>query len=361
MNARKLRVLALTAGLLPFDFVVAAALLLTQAACIPLLMTRSRSRSSKPVDTCSVTIQVLNWDGRALLDEFLPSVVAAARGHNLVVVDNGSTDGSQEFLKQRFPSVTVVELDKNYGFSIGNNLGAQKTKSDVIVFLNNDMAVDPAFLGPLLAPFSDPSVFAVASRIEVPDPAKASHETGKTRARFERGFFDLRHDPVGSRDEQEASLPVFWAGGGACAVDRRKFEALGGFDSLYHPFYVEDADISYQAWRRGWRCLMAPGSRVVHRHRGTAAPKFGESYVDNTLRRNQYLFIWKNVTDPGMLLQHIVRLPRIHARAILQHGGRFEIKAYLRAVARLPLALVRRLANVRAYVVTDRDVLGLTQ
>jgi GT2 family glycosyltransferase len=62
---------------------------------------------------------------------------------------------------------------------------------------------------------------------------------------------------------------VFWAGGGACAVDRRRFQLLGGFDSLYHPFYVEDTDLSYQAWKRGWKSVLAPGSRVIHKHRGT--------------------------------------------------------------------------------------------
>jgi GT2 family glycosyltransferase len=362
MKARRLTVLVLTACLLPADLVVAAVLLIAQVAAIPLKLIRLKSTGTKPADPASATIQILNWDGRAMLEEFLPGVIQAAGSHPVVVVDNGSTDGSLQLLKTRFPQVRAIPLEKNFGFGEGNNLGSKQVDTDVIVFLNNDMAVDEGFLRPLLCPFSDPSVFAVASRITVPDPAKASQETGNTHARFEHGFFEFRHDPLREADEvQSPGTPVFWAGGGACAVDRRKFEILGGFDSLYHPFYVEDVDLSYQAWKRGWKSMVAPASSVVHKHRGTSAPRFGAAFVENTTRRNHFLFVWKNLTDSALLIQHLVMLPRIHARAIAQHGGRFEFRAYLRACLRLPLAVVRRISNAGAFVLKDRDVFGLTR
>jgi GT2 family glycosyltransferase len=213
----------------------------------------------------------------------------------------------------------------------------------------------------LLKPFSDPSVFAVASRIDVPDPAKSHQETGKTRGRFENGMFYLWHDPVDASDEQRVSLPVFWAGGGACAVDRRRFRLIGGFDSLYSPFYVEDTDLSYQGWKRGWKSLFSPHSRVAHQHHGTSGPKFGEDYVSTVTRRNQFLFLWKNVTDFQMLMQHAMSLPRVHARAIRQFGARFEYQAYWGALARLPLSLFRRIANLQSDVLGDRDILNLTR
>jgi GT2 family glycosyltransferase len=233
--------------------------------------------------------------------------------------------------------------------------------TDMVVLLNNDMAVDAEFLGPLLQPFADPRMFAAASRIAMADPAKERFETGKTRGRFDSGLFYVWHDAITPQEGGQAALNVFWAGGGACAIDRRKFEMLGGFDSLYHPFYVEDTDLCYQAWRRGWRSVLAPGSRVVHKHRGTSGPRFGDVFVNNTTRRNHYLFVWKNVTDLGMLLEHIVSLPRIHYRAIFQYGAAFEYRAYLRAFVRLPLAIRRRWANARSYGFSDRDVLGLSQ
>ena len=139
-------------------------------------------------------------------------------------------------------------------------------------------------------------------------------ETGKTRARFEDGMFYLWHDTVEVSDENKEAGNVFWAGGGACAIDRKKFLEIGGFDSLYHPFYVEDVDLSYQAWKRGWSSLFAPASRVLHKHRATTARKFGDLFVNNTTRRNHFLFVWKNLTDTGMLIEHLVQLPSIQDR-----------------------------------------------
>ena len=364
MNTRRLRVLFFVACLLPVDAIVGLSLLGAEFVAFvltPLLASGRRVPQMTSPQTSSVTIQILSWDGRHLLEEFLPSVIAAADGHEVVVVDNGSGDGSVEFLKANFPGVRIVQLDRNYGFSGGNNRGMQHVKTDIVVLLNNDMATEPGFLKPLLKPFADPEVFAVASRIAMADPAKSRFETGKTRGRFEAGLFYVWHDGIDLQEEQRESLPVFWAGGGACAIDRRKFEMLGGFDLLYHPFYVEDTDLSYQAWKRGWKALLAPASRVIHKHRGTAGPRFGDLFVNNTTRRNHYLFVWKNVTDFGMLLEHLFGLPRIHGSAISQYGAAFEYRAYLRAVLRLPLAIRRRLANLGSYVVSDRDVPGLTQ
>jgi CRISPR/Cas system CMR subunit Cmr6 (Cas7 group RAMP superfamily) len=96
---------------------------------------------------------------------------------------------------------------------------------------------------------------------------------------------------------------------------------------------------------------------VVHKHRGTSRPKFGDDFVDRIIRRNQFLFIWKNVTDTGLMLQHLIGLPRIHGSAILQKGARFEVRSYVEAILRLPFALWRRVSNLREYVAGDRDVL----
>ena len=363
MKGRRFRILLYVGCLLPVDLAVAFSLL--GAQFIALVSRIVVSKSSLPrftaPQTASVTIQILTWDGKPLLEEFLPSVIEAAGHHEVMVVDNGSTDGSLELLKNRFPTVRVLRLDRNYGYSEGNNRGLKEVRTDVVVLLNNDMAVDPDFLAPLLKPFSDPSVFAVASQIAMADKAKSRVETGKTRARFESGLFNLWHDPIAAHEETLPALPVFWAGGGACALDRRKFDVLGGFDALYQPFYVEDTDLSYQAWKRGWRSLLAPASHVIHKHRGTSAPRFGELFVNNTTRRNHYLFVWKNVTDFGMLLDHLTRLPRIHARAISQYGAAFEYRAYLRAFLRLPRAIRRRFAQVRTSSLGDREILDRCQ
>jgi len=365
MTSDRLRALPIVLLLMPLDLIVAFTILVADLVLFPLRIFRRSPEAGLPIAATSVTIQILNWDGLHLLKECLPAVSEAARRnsivsgmkHEIFVVDNGSRDGSLEYLREQFPDVRVLPLDSNYGFSIGNNKGFQVVHSDVVVLLNNDMLAAPDFLQPLLSPFKNADVFAVSSQIFFPDPGKRREETGKTMGKFENGFFQLWHDEVLPGDENRAAIPILWAGGGSCAIDMRKLRAIGGFDTLYHPFYVEDTDLGWQAWKRGWRCLFAPASHVVHKHRGTSRPKFGDDFVDATIRRNQFLFIWKNVTETGLILQHLFGLPRIHGRAILQKGARSEIRSYIQAIARLPLAIWRRVANLREYVVSDREVL----
>jgi GT2 family glycosyltransferase len=135
---------------------------------------------------------------------------------------------------------------------------------------------------------------------------------------------------------------------------------LSGLDDLYHPFYVEDTDLSYRAWKRGWKCVLAPGSKVVHKHRATSSRKYSNRFVDETIRRNLFLFVWKNVTSPSMLFEHIAHLPRIHGRAMNILGSWTEMRAYCRAIAKLPQALWKRV-HQRAGSISDHDVLVRSQ
>jgi GT2 family glycosyltransferase len=356
----KLRALPYVLLLLPVDILLALCL----CVLVPWCSTTRRHKGTKAqgVDSRKTTIIIVNWDGRHLLSECLPSVITALEqeggDHDILVVDNGSTDGSVDFIQSDFPRVRVLPLDRNYGFIGGNNRGIATVQTDVVVLLNNDMIVDKGFLGPLLDGFRDPSVFAVTSQVFFADPSRRREETGKTRARFQDGFFYLWHDGITAEDERKTQIPVVWAGGGSCAIDRKKYLAIGGFDSLYRPFYLEDTDISYQAWKRGWKCLLAPDSRVVHKHRSTSKVKFGHDFVENTIRKNQYLFIWKNVTDVAMLARHLWNLPRIQARAMLTHRPLFEVSAFWRAFRQLPEAMRKRVACASQYVIDDRDALA---
>ena len=364
MTTSKARVVPVVLLLLPLDVLVALSLLLTDALGVLVWALGRTPPPSARIRLPNATVQILNWDGKHLLEESIPAALEAVGrvegDHEVVVVDNGSTDGSVDFVRERYPGVRVVSLDRNYRFTGGNNRGLQTSSRDVVVFLNNDMIVDPDFLAPLLGGFRDPAVFAMTSQVFFWDKNRRREETGKTRARYENGFFRMWHDEVGSDEEHADAIPVFWCGGGSCAFDRGKYLAIGGLDTLFDPFYVEDTDISYQAWKRGWKCLLAPSSHVVHRHRATNKPKFGENFVDNTIRRNQYLFIWKNVTETRLMVEHLLGLPRIHARLIAAGETGFEVRAFLRAVARLPFACWRRIRCLPYYRVSDSEVLRVS-
>ncbi|MFN8005703.1 MAG: glycosyltransferase family 2 protein [Terriglobia bacterium] len=347
---------------LPFDFLVGVCLLLSDLVYLILTPLFPHSENSRPgnLDLTKASIVVLNWEGRHLLEEFLPSVVAAVRedgrDHEILVVDNGSTDDSVSFLKAHFPEVRLVLLPTNMRYTGGNNAGIKAAKNDIVIFLNNDMQVDPNFIKPLLEGFDKEEVFSVSCQVFFQDKERRREETGKTRARWIWGFLEPYHDQILSSDVDEKLVPIFWGGGGSCAFDKRKVQSMGGLDRMYDPFYLEDTDLSYQAWKRGWKSMLAVDSVVVHRHRGTNKLKFGDNYVDNTIRKNQYLFIWKNITFLPWSLQHLFLLPIIQAKLLAQTSVLFEIKAFFRAFIQLPEAMYKRQRKRRSYVLDDPEI-----
>jgi GT2 family glycosyltransferase/SAM-dependent methyltransferase len=312
---------------------------------------------------CSIVI--VTWEGKDLLAESLPALLGAVRfhggEHEIVVVDNGSTDGTEEYLHHHFPEVRVIRNQQNEYFGGGNNLGVQAAKNDVVVLLNNDMIVHKDFLGPLLDGFRSPDVFAIASQVFLADPQKPREETGKTRATFNGCDLDWRHDPISPSDEEQDYVPVLWGHGGAVALDRQKFLWLGGFDRLYDPFYVEDADLSYHAWKVGWRCLLGVRSKVIHKHRRSTS-RFGSQFITQIVRRNHELFIWKNFGDVPKLVKHFLRTFRRRIRQAGEPGIgiRLELRALLGAVERLPGVLTRKLRLARSTVCTDQEILDIT-
>jgi GT2 family glycosyltransferase len=264
--------------------------------------TGDTKRPSSPPKSASVVIP--NWNGRDLLEKYIPSIVAALAGNpenEILVVDNGSEDGSVDFLRANFPQVNVLALPTNLGFGGGSNAGFRAAKNDIVVLLNSDMRVAPDFLTPLLEGFSDSDVFAVSCQIFFSDPNKLREETGLTQGWWQDGFLRVRH----RIDNAVTDLfPCFYGGGGSCAFDREKFLELGGFDRLLEPFYLEDTDVGYMAWKRGWKVLYQPRSVVFHEHRGTIGKKFSYEFIQGVLRKNFLLFCWKNIHEWPRLAGH---------------------------------------------------------
>jgi O-antigen biosynthesis protein len=270
--------------------------------CWLLFGSRNRPTSQSPDPTVSIVIP--NWNGKDLLSKYLPSIIeAASRVSNteVLVVDNGSDDGSVDFVREHFPGVRVIALPTNLGFGGGSNTGFREAKGGIVVLLNSDMRVDPDFLPPLIAGFTDAGVFAVSCQIFFSDPDKLREETGLTQGWWENGCLRVRHriDPA-----IQDLYPCFYGGGGSCAFDRKKFLELGGFDPVFHPFYLEDTDLGYMAWKRGWKVLYQPRSIVFHEHRGTIGKKFPPTFIDSVVKKNLLLFCWKNIHEAPLLVAH---------------------------------------------------------
>jgi O-antigen biosynthesis protein len=300
--------------------------------------------STGAVSAAAASVVIPNWNGKDLLAKYLPSVVAALAGNpanEIVVVDNGSSDGSAEFVRSAFPRVKLVALPVNLGFGGGSNAGFRAAANDVVVLLNSDMRVDAGFLAPLLEGFADPQVFAVACQIFFSDPGKLRQETGLTQAWWQDGGLRVRHR---IDDAVDCLYPCFYGGGGSCAFDRRKFFELGGFDPLLAPFYLEDTDLGYLAWKRGWTVLYQPRSVVYHEHRGTIGKRFSEEQIQTVLKKNFVLFCWKNIHEWPRLASHFFFAWAGAALSVIfgEIPGRPTPYALGRAFVQLPQAMGSR-------------------
>ncbi len=307
----------------------------------------------RPKNT-SASVVIPNWNGRDLLAKYIPSIIEALSGNpdnEILVVDNGSEDGSAEFLRDHFPSVRVLALHRNLGFGGGSNQGFRAAKNDIVVLLNSDMRVERDFLAPLLEAFTDETVFSVACQIFFSDPNKLREETGLTQSWWENGALRVRH-----RDDPaiQVPYPCAYGGGGSCAFDRRKFLELGGFDELLAPFYLEDTDIGYMAWKRGWKVLYQPLSVVYHEHRGTIGKRFSAAQIEQVLKKNFVLFCWKNIHEWPRFASHFLFA---YAGAVVtvlfgESPERSNFAGLWRAFRQLPGAMGSR-ARARDLAVID--------
>jgi GT2 family glycosyltransferase len=258
------------------------------------------------------------------------------------------------YLRDHFPTVTVLAQPTNLGFGGGSNAGFRAARNDIVVLLNSDMRVAPDFLQPLLDGFTDDKVFAVSCQIFFTDPNKVRQETGLTQAWWNNGRLGVRHR---LDDAVTEIYPCFYAGGGSSAYDRGKFLELGGFDPIFHPFYLEDTDLGMQAWKRGWKVLYQPRSVVWHEHRGTIGRTHRPDYINTIVQKNLLLFLWKNIHESRRLLHHFARS---FADAFLTYLAgpspeRTSCLAIWRAFRQLPSALSSRWRARQLAVISDTE------
>ena len=301
-------------------------------------------------------ILVLNYNGKALMEECLPSIVMAAsrsrRRVTVTVLDNVSVDDSITFLKEHFPSVRIVLAEENR-ILCSYNEAVRNVQEPVVILLNNDIKVDLDFVDPLLDPFEkDPDLFSVGCKCLGFDAQDYQGE--KSIAGFRYGFFWTDSRYPGS--EADHDVPSWTAQVAFGAFDREKFLTLGGYDDLYLPGTWEDTDISLQAYRRGWHCFYEPKSIVYHKGQVSFHKEFGKKVSSIIAYRNSFLFVWKNFKQGRWAWIHWFFLPlRLLAAALM---GNFEmLQGFKRAWP------MRRTARARSRPATsarsDEDVLRI--
>lgn len=335
-------------------------------------MTDRPARDEGALGSPSVSVVVPSWNGRGLLERFLPGVERAARARSAetLLVDDGSSDGSEAWVARNLPGVRILRSDANRGFIEAAARGVEAARGEVVVLLNNDVEVEEGFFDAALGHFADPGVFAVSLR-SLGDDGRSFREGAKFAA-WRLGFLRVEHD-LGPRHRGIAHpAPTLYAVGGHAAYRRDRFLALGGFSSLYRPFYFEDLDLSVRGWRSGWKVLYEPRSTVVHRFRsvaGTIRTRFSIDAVRRIRARNRLLFHWRHLEGAGVWGLHALalagRLPFALALGRPEGGAFFdawarrgEVLAARAADRSLPLPLREAIAPVAAPRGGDRALEG---
>jgi O-antigen biosynthesis protein len=308
----------------------------------------------------SVSIIIPNFNGKHLLAKNLPAVAAAASRLDppaeIIVVDDGSSDESADWLRaQASGNLRPVILESNRGFARAVFEGAHAAKGEILYFLNTDITVPEGFLDPILPHFDDPDVFAVASMAY--DGSGANIISSRAGLTWRFGQPDVDRSFAGTENGALPG-PTLFASGGHSAYRRDRFLETGGFDPLFAPFYFEDVDLCYRAWKRGWKVLFEPRSAVLHDHQSTIGKVMPKRNIEAVWRRNRLLFTWKNITDPVMLASHIALLPLYTAAAPLK-GAHGSFCALAGALKSLPLLPARRRAAKAQSHKTDREVFDI--
>lgn len=296
----------------------------------------------------TVSIIIPNWNGVNLLKKHLRRVIEVAPKSEIVVADDASSDESLDFLRQHFPAVKVVRQNIRRGFAENVNAGVKAAHGDIILLLNTDVEPEKGFSEALLSHFKDPDVFAVGCLDKSFEESKVILR-GRGIAHWYRGFFVHARGEVDKKD-------TAWVSGGSGAFRKSMWDELGGMDTLYSPFYWEDIDLSYRARKAGWKIVFEPKSIVRHYHEeGKIKREFTPAQVKRISYRNQFLFIWKNLTDTSILFSHAVWTPVRLVQALVR-GDFMMIRGYMDALWNLAQVFRKRRKQTLMYTKGDSSL-----
>lgn len=290
----------------------------------------------------SISVVIPCWNSESQLQKNLPSVLVAAQKVNaevIIVDDYSQKDNSYKYLQSLGSQISLYQNSSNQGFGYTVNRGVDLAQGEVVVLLNTDVRPDPACLVALNKYFQDANVFAVTF----------NSGEGAMRISWQKGLF--QHYKYDIDPHSDKVVYSAWASGGQAAFDRSKWQQLKGMDLLFSPFYWEDTDLGYRAWKKGWQIIWGKDCHCVHDHGASVITgNFGDNIKTDIARRNQFLFVWKNSSDFRLLISHYFWLPYY----LWQYP-----RTLAAALTKLPSALKSRSISRRLWQKNDKEILKI--
>ena len=297
-----------------------------------------------------LAVVILNYNGRQHLETFLPSVCEFSTPHQIIVADNCSTDDSVQFLKEKFPQVSILNLEKNTGYSGGYNRALQKVKAKHAVLLNSDVEVTKGWIEPILRVLNSeekivacqPKILSLTNKGRFEYAGAAGGFIDSLAYPFCRGrLFDHLEDDLGQYDDERQ---VFWATGACLAVKLDAFNEVGMFDEDFFA-HMEEIDLCWRFNRAGYKVMYTGMSHVFHLGGGTLNKynprktylNFRNGLAIMLKNESRLALIWKLplriILDWIAAARFLLRQPT-HSLAV--------VKAQLHFTLRLPSTLRKR-------------------
>lgn len=311
----------------------------------------SRALAASALPTVSVVIVTL--DGRHHLERCLPALFATTGvALEVIVVDNGSRDGTVDWLRESWPQVKVVPLVKNLGFGEANRRGIGAAASDWIALLNNDTEVEPGWLEALARPMlTDPSIAATCSVLELMHHPGVLNAHGGGMTWLGYGFDRAFGRPLSVLADEPPLDDVIFPTAAAMLMRRSAFDAIGAFDRAFH-MYHEDVDLGWR-WRlAGKRVVVVRDSRVMHAFGGTTANRHGDAWRARMGMRHNLRTLLK-CFGAGMLLRALWNIAKLWWR---RRAFREAATTVAWNIVHLPGTLAARWRIQRRRVVSDSEL-----
>lgn len=290
-----------------------------------------------------VSIVVLSWNEKKLTEKCINSLLSQTLKPDIVIVDNGSEDGSYEYLKKKFAKITLIRNPKNLGFAGGVNTGIKhclKNSFQYTALLNNDAYVEKNWIETLVNKLENDQNLAVVAGKLLKMDEKTIDSTGDQYSSWGLPIARQRSLPADKAVAKDEN--VFGATAGACVYRVKALKEIGLFDEKFFAYY-EDTDLNFRLQLAGWKILYTPDAVGYHKIGGTSNKLKG--FTTYQTIKNLPMLFWKNVPLkllPKMLPRFFIVYSLILLSSIVKGRGIPTIKGFILSIKNIPHTLIAR-------------------